>query len=64
MAEVIEKGHPLYKKLLDAWVRGGKDKGWVVIKNIGQFKVNRPSDDVVSFVRISQDYYTSVSRGE
>lgn len=61
MSEVVQKGDPLYQKLLDAWIAGGMEKGYVLLSGHGQFKVNRPSDDVVSFTRDTTEHYTSFS---
>jgi hypothetical protein len=62
MSDVIQKGDPLYQKLLDTWLAGGEEKGWVVLRGIGMFKVNRPSDDVITFTKDSSSGYESTSK--
>lgn len=60
----IREGHRLWERLYNAW-KDQKEPGWVTLRGSDQYKVYRPSDDEVFFVKHSgfDAYYGDQSSG-
>lgn len=61
--EIIEKGDPVYQKLLNVWIAQGSNPGNITLSNGKIYKVLQPEAGVVKFAPQSAELYGSMSQG-